>query len=170
MAQNLSVTPGDHQIAIGLGELPVLDRVGAPDTSPYCTRGEARSVTLPSGSRGNPWTRICSPYRANVTGASLQLVLNTSSENINLDTYPLLRTPPTLTNPDFDCKVTHEDGPPPLAPVPEESGVGRQLAPSSRCQNRVGLPTLTGRYIRSHSENWVSYELDRDYVVASGSC
>ncbi|KAF8419198.1 hypothetical protein EV426DRAFT_577146 [Tirmania nivea] len=129
---------------------------------------KARSSTPhPANDPRSPRKKIVfSPRPSTATEASLQLVLTRSSEHAIPDAYPLCFSG-TLLRPDAEQEHLSRPDSPTLAPVTEEGPVEQCDRPRPRSQ--IELPTLTGRYVRSKSENWVLYDLDVEQELGSGS-
>ncbi|KAF8432278.1 hypothetical protein BGX38DRAFT_1226556 [Terfezia claveryi] len=159
-----------HRNTVRLGELPSIKEHRPPVTPPPGSRRRDCSFTLDTmHDPRSPRRSIKFPFHARApTEASLHLVPTRSSDYLVLDSNHMF-LPATLPEPVLGNECIARPDSPTLVPIGECPIAGWHHPMSSHRRSRIDLPTLTGRHVRSNSENWVSYELDGEHEVASCS-
>ncbi|RPB27763.1 hypothetical protein L211DRAFT_845782 [Terfezia boudieri ATCC MYA-4762] len=159
-----------HRNVVGLGELPSTKEHRSPVTPPPgAPRRDCPFTPDTMHDPRSPRKSINFPFHARAPNeASLHLVATRSSDYYILDNNPMF-SPATLPKPVLEDEgIARPDSP--TLELTGECPVAEWHRPmSSHRRSRIDLPTLTGRHVRSNSENWVLYELDADHDVASGS-
>lgn len=166
--REIAVT-GDQKHPGELGELPNM-HPRAPVTPPPRDPESTASFTPdPAHDPRSPRKRIRFSTRSMAsTQAPLQLVPTRSSEYDVLGRSSMY-WPNIIDRPDPKKEGITQPDSPTLAPVGGGSTGEPYDSLCSRRPSQVELPTLTGRHVRSKSENWVLYELDGEQEGASGS-
>jgi len=157
-----------QQNAVDLDELPNIKEERTPAPTPHGSQYSARAFN-PDAAHDprSPRKNLRLSFHSNAPSeAPLQLVPTGSSGYDIVEGNPMF-WPSILTRTGLGDEVVTRPDSPTLSAIADDP-VGELNPPlCPRRQSQIDLPTLTGRHVRSKSENWVLYDLDGEHEACS---